>query len=198
MLSDKQCNVRKVRPLYICFALTFLHRKNSPDDLGPVLKLGIVLHGTEKPSHVDHLMALKPLETWHVILFSDWKCTYERATVSKQMRNVQPVVIQDTQMKAAAITFGVWSDAGSEGWPLCLFSAPKHGRRLSTTGTDSKIIWRCISRATKYSDCIVWGTEFEIYINEKNYRYTCFCIFMYTCIFIYTFLHFYLYDIQWA
>lgn len=32
-----------------------------------------------------NLMALKPLETWHVILFSDWKCTYERATVSKQI-----------------------------------------------------------------------------------------------------------------
>lgn len=63
-----------------------------------------------------------------------------------------------------------------------LFFGSETWLELSTTGTDSKkIIWQCISRATKYSDCVVLGIEFEIYINEKDYRYTCFCgIFIYT------------------
>ena len=101
-------------------------------------------------------------------------------------------------MKAAAITFGVWNDAGSEGWPLCCSLGSETWPELSTTGTDSKkIIWRCISRATKYSDCIVWGTEFEIYINrEKLQVYMFLYIYVYMYIYLYMFLHFYLYDIQ--
>lgn len=65
---------------------------------------------------------------------------------------------------------------------FAVLSALKHGRSSALLGqTQKKIIWQCISRATKYSDCVVLGTKFEIYINEKDYRYTCFCdIFIYT------------------
>ena len=152
--------------------------------LGPVFKLGIVLHETEKPSHTMRLISWR----WNLWKPGMW---FSSQTGNAPMKGLQwankyeecaaTLVIQDTQMKAAAITFGVWNDAGSEGWLLCCSLGSETWPEISTTGTDSKkIIWRCISRATKYSDCIVWGTEFEIYINREKLQ-----VYMFLYIYVY-------------
>lgn len=81
-----QCEKREVRPLYICFALTFLHRKNSPDDLDQFLNLELSYMGPKALTHDEiNPHGVETLETWQDSLSQTGNALYERATVSKQI-----------------------------------------------------------------------------------------------------------------